>query len=81
MMTKAHRINDMALGDLRPEKASVGGSIPSLPPLYKRLSDTKRFKFLRKNQIGLSETPSRLLRLVIFRLPRARRQTGVQLGM
>ena len=30
MITKIHRINDMALGDLRPEKAGVGGSIPSL---------------------------------------------------
>jgi len=30
MMTKAIRINDMAFGDLRPEKAGVGGSIPSL---------------------------------------------------
>ena len=30
MMTKRHRINDMAFGDLRPEKAGVGGSIPSL---------------------------------------------------
>jgi hypothetical protein len=30
MMTKTYEINDMALGDLRPEKAGVGGSIPSL---------------------------------------------------
>jgi hypothetical protein len=30
MMTKANRINDMAFGDVRPEKAGVGGSIPSL---------------------------------------------------
>jgi hypothetical protein len=30
MMTKRNQINDMALGDLRPEKAGVGGSIPSL---------------------------------------------------
>ncbi len=30
MMTKDNEINDMALGDLRPEKAGVGGSIPSL---------------------------------------------------
>ena len=29
-MTKAMRINDMAIGDVRPEKAGVGGSIPSL---------------------------------------------------
>jgi hypothetical protein len=29
-MLKAHRINDMAAGDVRPEKAGVGGSIPSL---------------------------------------------------
>jgi len=33
-MTKANRINDMALGDLRPEKAGVGGSIPSLATIY-----------------------------------------------
>ena len=30
MMTKINRIKDMALGDVRPEKAGVGGSIPSL---------------------------------------------------
>ena len=30
MMTKINRINDMALEDARPEKAGVGGSIPSL---------------------------------------------------
>jgi len=30
MMTRTHQINDMALGDLRPEKAGVGGSVPSL---------------------------------------------------
>jgi hypothetical protein len=30
MMTRTHRINDMAVGDLCPEKAGVGGSIPSL---------------------------------------------------
>ena len=30
MMIKTNRINDMALGDLRPEKAGGGGSIPSL---------------------------------------------------
>jgi len=34
MMTKAHRINDMALGGLRPEKAGVGGSIPSLATIF-----------------------------------------------
>jgi len=34
MMTKAHRINDMALGGLRPEKAGVGGSIPSLATTF-----------------------------------------------
>jgi len=33
MMTKITRINDMALGDLRPEKAGVGGSIRLWPPL------------------------------------------------
>jgi hypothetical protein len=30
MMPKAQRINDMEFGDLCPEKAGVGGSIPSL---------------------------------------------------
>ena len=30
MVIRANRINDMALGDVRPEKAGVGGSIPSL---------------------------------------------------
>ena len=30
MMTRTNQINDMAFGDLRPEKAGVGGSIPSL---------------------------------------------------
>ena len=34
MMTKTHRINDMALGGLRPEKAGVGGSIPSLATTF-----------------------------------------------
>ena len=33
-MTKAIRINDMALGDARPEKAGVGGSIPSLATTF-----------------------------------------------
>jgi hypothetical protein len=30
MMTKANQINDVAFGDICPEKAGVGGSIPSL---------------------------------------------------
>jgi hypothetical protein len=30
MMIRVNRINDMALGDVCPEKAGVGGSIPSL---------------------------------------------------
>ena len=34
MMTKANQINDMAVGDLRPEKAGVGGSIPSLATTF-----------------------------------------------
>jgi hypothetical protein len=34
MMTKINRINDMALGDVRPEKAGVGGSIPSLATTF-----------------------------------------------
>jgi hypothetical protein len=29
-MTRTLQINDMALGEVRPEKAGVGGSIPSL---------------------------------------------------
>jgi hypothetical protein len=34
MMTKTNRMNDMAVGDLRPEKAGVGGSIPSLATTF-----------------------------------------------
>jgi len=34
MMTKTFRINDIAIGDLRPEKAGVGGSIPSLATTF-----------------------------------------------
>jgi hypothetical protein len=34
IMTKINRINDMAVGDLRPEKAGVGGSIPSLATTF-----------------------------------------------
>jgi hypothetical protein len=30
MMTRDNRINDMAFRDVSPEKAGVGGSIPSL---------------------------------------------------
>jgi hypothetical protein len=36
MMTKTNRINDMAVGELRPEKAGVGGSIPSLATTQKK---------------------------------------------
>jgi hypothetical protein len=38
MMTKINRMNDMALGDVRPEKAGVGGSIPSLATTSKSIT-------------------------------------------
>jgi hypothetical protein len=34
MMIKTNQINDMALGDVCPEKAGVGGSIPSLATTF-----------------------------------------------
>jgi hypothetical protein len=33
-MIKANQINDMALGGVCPEKAGVGGSIPSLATTF-----------------------------------------------
>ena len=33
-MTRTHQINGMAFGELRPEKAGVGGSIPSLATTF-----------------------------------------------
>jgi hypothetical protein len=33
-MTKINRINDIGIRDLRPEKAGVGGSIPSLATTF-----------------------------------------------
>jgi hypothetical protein len=39
-MIRTNPINDMALGELRPEKAGVGGSIPSLATIF--------FNYLRK---------------------------------
>ncbi len=41
-MANANRINDMAVGDLRPEKAGVGGSIPSLATIFSTIYDTRR---------------------------------------
>jgi len=43
-MAKANRINQLTLGDIRPEKAGVGGSIPSLATTF---SNTYRFSLPR----------------------------------
>ncbi len=53
MMTKANRINDMAVGDLRPEKAGVGGSIPSLATTF---SITQRWSWISVFQAHVPET-------------------------
>jgi hypothetical protein len=37
MWTRTNRINDIAIGELCPEKAGVGGSIPSLATIPSKL--------------------------------------------